>query len=356
VFTARVWNKSKNTDLLTIEEENSSLNEAVALDLWETLNAEGKLQASIHQRARKLRDSVFGNKIFIRGVVEVSNFCRQNCNYCGMRRDNRDLNRFRLSKEVLLDLLLNQRPSSITDINIQAGEDPIVVREVVVPLIRELKKRTSLGISVCLGTLSEKDYALLRESGAEYYILKIETGDPKHYKQIQSPGDLETRVKMIRHLATAGWNVSSGLIMGLPFQTKEHLIQTLELLRDLPLAGCSVSPFIAGTQTPFGTYADGSLEMSLNCLAWMRLTNPDRILPAVSAMGLVGDDGYARAIQAGANLATINLTPSESRKDYVLYKRERLIMDEKRVLKSIEKAGCVPSTLSLRQHLEIQSL
>lgn len=320
-------------------------------DVRDILHSSGKAQSALHEQAGRLRDAHFGKKIFIRGVVEASNYCRQNCNYCGMRRDNKDLNRYRLSLETLLDLVLHHRPSSITDINIQAGEDPIVVREVVIPLVKEIKRQTSLGISVCLGTLSNREYIELRQAGAEYYILKIESGDEAHYRHIQAPGTLARRVEAIKHLATTGWKVSSGLIIGLPDQTEDHILRTLELLSHLPLAGWSVSPFIAGDQTPFGSHQNGNLEQTLNSLVAMRLMHPDRIIPAVSAMGIVGQNGYTRAIRAGANLATINLTPPEMRENYLLYKRDRLIMNEQRVLKSIEEAGCQPSRTSLAQYL-----
>ncbi len=306
---------------------------------------------ALHQRAGETRDAVFGRKVFVRAVVEVSNFCRQNCNYCGMRRDNRNLERYRLSLDQLLELLLNHRPASITDINIQAGEDPVVVREVVIPLVREIRRQTPLGVSVCLGILSNQDYAGLHESGADYYIIKLETGDEEHYATIHAPGSFSKRIAAIKHLAATGWNVSSGFIVGLPHQTTEHIRKTLDLLKTLPLAGCSVSPFIAGEQTPYAQCPNGDIELTLNCLAHMRLSSPHWVIPAVSAMGIVEKDGYSRAIQAGANLATINLTPSDLRPDYLLYKRDRVVMDEERVLNAIDQAGCAPSKISLCEHL-----
>jgi biotin synthase len=320
------------------------------------IRAEGSLQASLHERARGLREENFGKDIFIRGVVEVSNFCRENCSYCGMRRDNKSLERYRISLDQLLDTILNHRPSSITDINIQAGEDPIAVRQIVLPLIREIRRRTNLGVSVCLGTLSREDYAQLRETGASYYIIKLETGDPELYRQVLAPGTLTERIQAIRHLASTGWTVSSGLILGLPGQTEDHVLKTIELLEDLPLTGCSVSPFIPGQQTPLAASAYGSQESSINCLALMRILMPRRIIPAVSAMTFQEDGGYQRAINAGANLATINLTPPNFRRNYPIYKRDRLIMNEEKVLKAIEEAGCRGSGQSLHNFLQQRSL
>jgi biotin synthase len=289
--------------------------------------------------------------VFVRGVVEVSNYCRQNCHYCGMRRDNHDLVRYRLAADELADLIIHHRPASITDIDIQAGEDPVAVREVVLPLMRELRRHTDLGITLCLGTLAPHEYDELREAGGDYYVLKIETGDAQHYRFIEAPGTLADRVEAIRYLAGTGWKVSSGLIVGLPGQTNALLEQSLQLLTTLPLAGGSVSPFVAGEQTPFSSAPTGGIEQTLNCLAWMRLAMPHWLIPAVSAMKLVSANGYVCAFQAGANLATINFTPRAVRGDYPIYRRDRVIMDEERVLSAIEQAGCHPSRIGIAEHL-----
>lgn len=326
-----------------------------ALDLAAMLRLRDGPQAELHRKAEQLRHATFGRKVFIRGVVEVSNYCRQNCNYCGMRRDNRDLSRYRLSLEQLLDVILNHRPSSITDINIQAGEDPIAVREVVIPLVREIRSRTDLGVSVCLGTLSSREYEQLREAGASYYIIKLETGDEEHYARMQAPGSLKKRVEAIRHLAASGWSVSSGMILGLPGQDLSCVVKTLSLLSELPLIGCSVSPFIAGEQTPYAKESTGDLGVALNAIALMRLARPDRIIPAVSAFNLVGKNGYAQALWAGANLATINLTPDEWRENYLLYKRDRFIMSERKVLDAIAETGGTPSEESLARFLSARA-
>jgi biotin synthase len=308
-------------------------------------------QEVFHARAAAIRDAVFGRQVFVRGVVEVSNYCRQNCRYCAMRRDNHQLTRYRLAADEVADLIIHHRPASITDIDIQAGEDPVGVREVVLPLVRELRRHTDLGVTLCLGTLTSRQYDELREAGGDYYVLKIETGNAKHYRLIEAPGTLPKRLEAIRYLARTGWKVSSGLIVGLPGQTQEHIRESLRLLTELPLAGSSVSPFVAGEQTPLEGKPDGSIDLTLDCVAWMRLASPQWIIPAVSAMKLVSENGYVRAFRAGANLATINLTPRNVRDDYPIYKRHRVIMDEERVLSAIEQAGCRPSRVGVSEHL-----
>jgi biotin synthase len=307
--------------------------------------------ATMHEQARAQRDARFGRRVFVRGVVEVSSHCRENCHYCAMRRDNRELKRYRLAADELAELIIHRRPASITDIDIQAGEDPVVVREVVLPLVRELRRRTNLGITLCLGTLSPREYDRLREAGGDYYVMKVETGNSEHYDFVGAPGTLAERLTAICYLAARGWKVSSGLIVGLPGQTQAQVDQTLNLLTTLPLAGCSVSPFVAGGQTPFAGACNGGIEQTLDCLAWLRLRAPHWIIPAVSAMRLVADDGYVRAFNAGANLATINLTPRAVRAGYPIYKRDRIIMDEEQVLTAIAAAGCDLSRVSLAEHL-----
>jgi biotin synthase len=319
------------------------------------LHCSGAAQQALHQTARELRDTTFGHKVFVRGVVEVSSYCRQNCGYCAMRRDNHALHRYRLNTDQLLELILHHRPAVITDIDIQAGEDPVAVREIVLPLVRQLRRHTNLGITVCLGTLSPHEFDELRKAGADYCVLKIETGEAEHYRDILAPGTLGQRLNAIRYLASTGWNVSSGIIIGLPRQADEMILHSLELLAGLPLAGSSVSPFIAGSDTPYAKQANGDLEATLNCVALMRLASPHWIIPAVSAMKMVGHDGYARALNAGANLTTLNLTPTECREQYPIYRRDRFIMDEDRVLSAIDRAGCTPSTVSVSEHCRLRA-
>src|SRR5579862_7812484 len=146
------------------------------------LNDTNGTHEKYHVRAAAARDHVFGRRVFVRGVVEVSNYCRENCRYCGMRRDNRKLPRYRLAADELAELIIHHRPAAITDIDIQAGEDPVAVREVVLPLIHELRRHTNLGITLCLGTLAPYQYDRLRKAGGDYYVIKIETGNAAHYQ------------------------------------------------------------------------------------------------------------------------------------------------------------------------------
>jgi biotin synthase len=309
----------------------------------------GAAQAALHERAAAATRKYFGKKVFGRAVVEVSNFCRENCGYCGMRRDNRALARYRAKSEQIAELLIHHRPASVTDVNIQTGEDPVAVREVVLPLIEILRRETNLGISVCLGTLSPELYEELQNAGASIFIMKFESGDAAQYEQLEAPGTLAERLRHIRLLAENNWNVSSGFIVGLPGQMPGDLLKNLELARSLPLHGCSVSPFIPGEATPLAKNPTANADWTFNCVSALRLMRPDWIIPAVSAFNLAAQDGYRRGLRAGANLVTMNLTPTDVRGDYVIYKRDRFIMTEERVLNAISAEGLAPSAQGLAE-------
>ena len=315
------------------------------------LGCRGAEQKRLHGRAAEAAKTHFGPRVFMRGVVELSNFCRENCVYCGMRRENRSLDRFRARLEDLSELLVHHRPSSITDLNIQTGEDPVAVREIVIPLIRRLREQTQLGISVCLGTLTPSMYDELFNSGASIYIMKFEIADEAAYRRMSAPGSLNERLEHIELLARKGWRVSSGFIAGLPGQTHDDVVKNLELAEKLPLVGCSVSPFIPGEATPLHDSPTGDLELTLNSMAVMRLMRPDWVIPAVSALNLAGPgSGYNRGLRTGANLVTMNLTPSDLRDDYLLYKRDRFIMTEEKILEALESEKLAPSEQSLADY------
>ena len=323
----------------------------------DVLYLHGEAQEAFHENAALAARERFGNHVFVRGVVEVSNYCRENCAYCGMRRSNRTLERFRAEHEQLAELLIHHRPASITDINIQAGEDPVAVREVVLPLIKTLRRETDLGISICLGSLSHSIYAELKQAGAGIYIIKFEIASPKLYASMESPGKFDERIDNICHLAKTGWRVSSGFIAGLPGQTRDDLLANFTLANQLPLDGCSVSPFIPGEETPLANEPMADIDLTLNCMAALRLMRPDWVIPSVSALNLAGaGTGYRRGLRTGANLVTINLTPPDFRENYLLYKRDRFIMTEERILNAVAAEGLEPSTQSLADYYATQKV
>jgi len=313
------------------------------------VTAEGAAQTALHARAAAVTREQFGHKVFVRAVVEISNFCRQNCAYCGMRRENRALHRFRAGAEEIARLIVDHAPASVTDINIQTGEDPVAARELVLPLIKILRRETRFGLSVCAGTLGPEMYDQLRSAGAALYIMKFECADPGHYERLEAPGTLAERLRHIHLLAQSGWFVSSGFIGGFPGQTPRDWLRNLELARSLPLHGCSVSPFVPGEETPLRDGPAADAAWTFNCIAALRLLRPAWVIPAVSALNLAAKDGYRHGLRAGANLVTINMTPDDLRGDYVIYKRDRFIMTEERVREAMTAEGLAPSPQSLAE-------
>jgi len=321
------------------------------------LHAQGEAQAALHEQAADAMRTRFGRRVFVRGVVEISNYCRENCAYCGMRRSNRGLARFRAKHDQIAELLIHHRPQSLTDVNIQAGEDPVAVREVALPLIRTLRRETPLGISVCLGSLSPALYGELREAGATFCIVKFEMANPVRYEQLEAPGTLAGRLETIRRLANTGWHVSSGFIAGLPGQSDEDLAANFAAAQSLSLDGCSVSPFIPGDETPLSGEPMADINLTLNCMALLRLMRSDWVIPAVSALNLAEPgSGYRRGLRTGANLVTMNLTPPDLRGNYLLYRRDRFIMTEERILQAIESEGLMPSSQGLSEFCRLRKV
>lgn len=298
------------------------------------LIASGAGQTTLHERATIATQPLFSRRVFVRAVVEVSNYCRENCCYCGLRRDNHNLARTRADLRALTETLLHHRSGVVTDINIQTGEDPVAAREVVPPLIQTLRRETGLSVSVCLGTHDQAIYQDLKAAGAVVYILKFETADDLGCQSQPAPGRLSERVEPIRWLADHGWHVNSGFIAGLPGQDATHLLANFRLANRLPLRGCSVSPFIPGRDTPLAGAPPGEVDTALNCLAALRLMRPEWIIPAVSALPLAAGGqgtGYRRGLRAGANLVTIKLTPVALRKACPIYHENRFIMRANRL-------------------------
>jgi len=324
------------------------------INIKQLLESHGEKAEQLRNAGQETRNRIFGNTAFVRGVIEVSNYCRENCSYCGMRRDNRALSRFRIERDKIIRIIDVGLPAMVTDLNLQAGEDPQVINEIIIPAVQYIRAHTKLGVSLSLGTLSKSQYEALRNAGAFFYIIKLETGNSVHYRELHAPGTYEERLRTIRLLANSGWKVSSGMIMGLPGQTPEIIAQTIKILVDLPLTGVSVSPFIPGEETPLANEKSSEINSSLNVLAILRLASPERIIPAVSAMTLLGRGSYVDALRAGANLVTMNLTPPQEQADYLLYTRQRIIMTRERIERALDQAAVTASPIGLSEYLNIK--
>lgn len=311
---------------------------------------------AMREKATLLRDEVFGRKAIVRAVIEFSNYCRQNCSYCGMRRSNQKLSRNRLLKDDIRRLVYDHLPRSVTDISFQAGEDPKAVEEILLPLVDEFSRNLPHGITLCLGNLPRNSLEQLYQAGARYYILKMESANAEHFHDIRAPGGrLAKRIEVIRTLKEVGFHVSSGIIYGLPGQTDNMVEEFFDLLTQLPLSGASVSPFIAGDMTPFNNQPNADIVATQNCLAALRVKFPRYIIPAVSAYSILDPEGYVNALRFASNLVTINMTPEHDREGYPIYRSKRTIMHEQRVLRALDEADMTPSAEGLLSYLDILS-
>ena len=308
----------------------------------------GPAQVRLHERAAAATRKHFGNKVFVRAVVEVSNYCRENCAYCGMRRDNATLPRFRAQPEQLAEFLIHHRPASVTDINIQAGEDPVAVREVVLPLIRTLRRETPLGHQCLSGHLDAGLYRELQEAGASIYIMKFEVGGCRAIS-----GIFRTRHVWTNDCSTSGCSrrpagmsarVSLPVCRARPWPTCGAILRWPGRCRCM----VAVSARLFRARKPrWRRRLPPNADWTLNCIAALRLMRPDWVIPAVSALNLMEPDGYRHGLRAGANLVTMNLTPGMCGADYVIYKRDRFIMTEERVLSALAAEGLEPSKTGL---------
>jgi biotin synthase len=311
-------------------------------ELLEMITAEGSSQRELHARAVELRDRHFSRSVVLRGVIEITNLCRVNCDYCSMRRDNTKQNTtYVLDAEQILLAARNIRDAGINVVVLQGGEIPqttgILVE--VLPRIRELFAG-HVEILLGLGVKSEAEYRALKQSGADSYIIKHETADPVLSRLVRQE-ELEVRLTAIRTLLALGYHVGSGCIVGLPGQTIDSLADDILLAHELEVDMCSASPFVPTANTPLARAGPGSVSLTLNMLATMRLVKPTWLIPTVSALEQQAAGGQLAGLRAGANVMTLNFTPSAQRDNYLIYGDARHVVSAEHVTSQLRTAGLV---------------
>ena len=272
----------------------------------------------ILQLADALRESAVGNGVYLRGLIEFSNYCRNNCNYCGLRRDNRKVPRYRLTPAEIIQTATHGLELGYQTIVLQSGEDPWFTGERLAEIIREIKQ---LGVVVTLsaGERDPADYELWRQAGAERYLMRHETADPLLYQQLHPGQSLGHRVKLLKILKGLDYQVGTGFMVGLPGQTAETLIADLELVQELQAEMVGIGPFIPHPETPLANTTGGTLAQTVLMVALTRLVLPMALIPATTALGSIDPLGREKALQAGANIMMPNLTPQEHRAEYEIY-------------------------------------
>lgn len=315
-----------------------------AEEILACLLATGEAQKALHERAYAAKRSVYGDRVIVRGVVEVTNVCRMNCDYCPMRRDNAENNTaYSLSKEELLASCENIRSHGIDVILLQGGE----VQEttgLMTESLPEIRKMFDgrVEIILCLGCKSAENLRAFRESGATGYILKHETCDGALHKKLRHIS-FQKRLDCLNDLFSLGYKVGTGIISSLPGQTVESMVQDIILTGSLGAHMASVSPFIAARNTPLQDEADGSLDLALNIVATMRCLYPNLLIPAVSAFSKLDPAGQYLGLMAGANTLTINFSPKDKLDSYLIYGKDRFVIKEQFVLDLLRKAGAEKS-------------
>ena len=273
------------------------------------------------ERAKCIRDDIYGKKVFIRGLIEISNYCKNDCYYCGIRRSNKNAQRYRLSKEQILSCCENGYELGFRTFVMQGGEDAFFKDEVVCDIVSSIKERyPDCAVTLSLGERSTGSYRKMKEAGADRYLLRHETFDNTHYNKLHPVElDPENRKRCLRDLKALGYQTGTGIMVGSPYQTLENIAEDLLFIKELNPEMIGIGPFIPHKDTPFKDFESGTIEMTLRLISILRLLCPKALIPATTALGTISPQGREKGILAGANVIMPNLSPKEDRKKYMLY-------------------------------------
>jgi len=275
----------------------------------------------LFQQSHQLAQRVYGNKIFIRGLIEISNHCKNDCLYCGIRRSRTDVHRYRLSKEDILQCCQQGYGLGFRTFVMQGGEDGWFDDDRMCDIVATIRQQfPDCAITLSLGERPRESYQRLFDAGADRYLLRHETADPMHYAKIH-PSDMsyDNRMRCLHDLKEIGYQVGCGFMVGSPFQTLENLFADLQFIRSFQPEMVGIGPFIPTTGTPFADRPSGTVDATLRLLAIIRLLHPRVLLPATTALGTLHPHGRELGILAGANVIMPNLSPAAQRADYSIY-------------------------------------
>ena len=316
--------------------------------LIELLKADGGLQQQLFRQARAVRRDHGADEVILRGVIEFSNYCHKNCDYCAMRCRNKAVQRYRLTPEEILSIVAEIKKANVSVAFLQSGQDPNS-DDILEEVIPEIKRRFDLEVLLCVGERSEEGYRRFAELGANGYILKFETSDPRLYRQIVHVPPTR-RLQCLEWIQQSGLKLGTGNIVGLPNQTLDSLAEDICLALTIQPDYVSSSPFIPNQDTPLEHLPYGDLNITLNTLALLRIALKTCLIPPVSALEKIQPDGQLMGFDAGANVMTINFTPGRYRKKYAIYSKGRFVVSLAHALNTIKRAGLrvrtpAPSTL-----------
>ncbi len=301
----------------------------------------------LFEEAAKIREKNYGNGIYIRGLIEFTSYCKNDCFYCGLRRSNQCAERYRLTKEQIMQCCENGYALGFRTFVLQGGEDPYFKDEIISDIIRSIKRSfPDCAVTLSIGEKSKESYRAYRNAGADRYLLRHETADNSHYAMLH-PHSLsaDNRKKCLFDLKELGFQTGSGFMVGSPYQTSENLADDMLFLKKLEPHMVGIGPFIPHSDTPFGDRPAGSAELTLFMTGLLRLMLPCALIPATTALGTVDPNGRERAVLAGANVVMPNLSPGNVRRKYLLYNNKICTGDEaaehiKKLERRFERIGC----------------
>lgn len=272
------------------------------------------------EKANDIRMQNYGNKVYMRGLIEFTNYCKRDCMYCGIRKSNKNADRYRLTFDEIIQCADIGDKLGYKTYVLQGGEDAYFTDERMIEIIKEIKKRhPNNAITLSLGERSYESYKKLYEAGADRYLLRHETASKHLYDKLHPGASFEERMQCLRNLKEIGYQAGAGFMVGLPGQTNEDLVNDLLFVKEFRPEMCGIGPFIPQKDTPLGEETGGTLEKTVVMLAIIRLLLPDVLLPASTALGSVDPLGREKGIKAGGNVVMPNLSPTEVRDKYALY-------------------------------------
>jgi len=289
------------------------------------------LVEKLYTLADRMRQQVVGDIVDIRAAIEFSNYCRQNCCYCGLRRDNSQLLRYRMEPGEIVELSKNLYRMGIRTVILQSGEDPFYTVEKIVSLINNIKKATNMGITLSIGERTAEEYRLFREAGANNFLLKIETTNPKIYAGMHPGADYTARVRSTETLRDLGYRTGSGNIIGLPGQSIDDIADDILFMKDKGIHMVGIGPFLPAANTPLAGYRPGPEELTLKAIAVTRLVLKNVFIPSTTALATLNPAAQAKGLQVGANTVMIIATPERYRASYEIYSHKAAVNLERAI-------------------------
>ena len=295
-------------------ENKHDLNKDEIISLLECSTYDSELFSA----ANRVREKYLGDEVHLRGLIEFSNICKQNCHYCGLRKDNQHVKRYRLDSETIIDFATKAKSYGYKTLVLQSGEDSFYTTDLLCDLITKLKK-LDVAITLSIGEKTFEEYKAFKEAGADRYLLRIETTDKALYEKLDPNMSFDNRVRCLNDIKALGYEVGTGCLIGLPGQTLESLADDILFFKNLDADMIGVGPFIPNPDTPLQNEAGGTFNLALKVMAITRLLMPDINIPATTAMETLDKNGRIIALQSGANVVMPNVTEGEYRKLYELY-------------------------------------